>query len=46
MGQAEDDMQKGLPGQAEDVIKGTVARDFLATVFFMDLLHMGLTFRG
>jgi hypothetical protein len=27
-------------------IKGTVARDFLAWVFFMDLLYMGLGFRG
>jgi hypothetical protein len=30
-----------LPG-----LKGTVARDFLASVFFMDLLYMGLRFRG
>jgi hypothetical protein len=28
------------------VVKGTVAGDFLATVFFMDLLFMGLRFRG
>jgi hypothetical protein len=27
-------------------LKGTVARDFLASVFFMDLLHMRLRFRG
>jgi hypothetical protein len=27
-------------------VKGTVAQDFLATVFFMDLLDMGLRFRG
>jgi hypothetical protein len=25
-------------------LKGTVARDFLAWVFFMDLLYMGLGF--
>jgi hypothetical protein len=27
-------------------LKGTVARDFLASVFFMDLLYMGLRLRG
>ncbi len=27
-------------------LKGTVAQDFLASVFFMDLLYMGLKFRG
>jgi hypothetical protein len=26
--------------------KGTVAQDFLAWVFFVDLLYMGLGFRG
>ncbi len=28
------------------LLKGTEARDFLAFVFFMDLLYLGLTFRG
>ncbi len=28
------------------LFKGTVARDFLASIFFMDLLYMGLIFRG
>ncbi len=31
---------------AFEVIKGTVARDFSVSVFFMDLLYMGPRFRG
>ena len=31
---------------AADEIKGTVARDILPSVFFMDLLYMGPRFRG
>ncbi len=31
---------------SNDSLKGTVAQDFLASVFFMDLLYMGLRFRG
>jgi hypothetical protein len=27
-------------------LKGTVARDFLVSVFFMDILYMGPRFRG
>jgi hypothetical protein len=29
-----------------DTFKGTVARDFLVSLFFMDLLYMGPGFRG
>jgi hypothetical protein len=35
-----------VQAHAKFVFKGTVARDFLASVFFMDLLYMGLIFRG
>ncbi len=34
-----------LPENSND-LKGTVARDFLATVFFLGLPYMGLRFRG
>jgi hypothetical protein len=35
-----------LAGQRAEQFKGTVARDFLVSVFFMDLLYLGPRFRG
>jgi hypothetical protein len=35
-----------LTARAYVYLKGTVARDFLPSVFFMDLLYIGLGYRG
>jgi hypothetical protein len=39
-------MALGVRTTLGDTPKGTVARVFLASVFFVDLLYMGLRFRG
>jgi hypothetical protein len=37
---------RSWPGIRLSMVKSTVARDFSASVFFMDLLCLGLRFRG
>jgi hypothetical protein len=35
-----------VPDRRIGLVKGTVARDFLVSVFFIDLLYIGPRFRG